>query len=109
MKAESLSQDSNILDCGSGIGGPARFVAREYGHRVLGVDLTSEYVDAANILSERTGMAKRTKFVTGSVLDLNAAGVRDSSMDAVRTRHPVLMHISQLSFACMCVRVKFDK
>jgi MPBQ/MSBQ methyltransferase len=83
MEMQTLSRGSKVLDCGSGLGGPARFVASEYGHDVLGVDLTREYVEAANIISERTAMSSNTRFVEGSVLDLQAAGVQDGCIDAV--------------------------
>ena len=37
--------DTELLDIGSGLGGPARFLAATRGYRVVGVDLTPEYVD----------------------------------------------------------------
>lgn len=37
----------HLLDIGSGIGGPARYLASTFGCRVTGVDLTQGFVDAA--------------------------------------------------------------
>ena len=40
--------DTELLDIGSGIGGPARFLAATRGYRVVGVDVTPEDVEVAN-------------------------------------------------------------
>lgn len=65
-----LGPEDHALDVGSGIGGPARFFAAATGCRVTGVDLTREFVDAANRLSDLLGVADRTSFRVGSALDL---------------------------------------
>lgn len=65
-----LGPDSVLIDIGSGLGGPARFIAATVGCHVTGIDLTEEFVTTARALSERTGLADRTSFVTGSALDL---------------------------------------
>jgi SAM-dependent methyltransferase len=40
-----LTSGRCVLDVGSGLGGPARFVVSRYGCRVTGIDLTAEYVE----------------------------------------------------------------
>ncbi len=60
----------HILDIGSGIGGPARFLASEYGSRVTGIDLTQEFCDVAVMLTEKTGLDDRVSFRQASALDL---------------------------------------
>jgi|TARA_Y100000294_G_scaffold55530_1_gene52532 SAM-dependent methyltransferase len=60
----------HILDIGSGIGGPARLLASEYGCRVTGIDLTREFCDVAVMLTERTGLDDRVSFRQASALDL---------------------------------------
>ena len=57
---------TEVLDIGSGLGGPARFLAATRGLRVVGVDLTPEYVDVANELTRRCGLADRARFLTAS-------------------------------------------
>jgi ubiquinone/menaquinone biosynthesis C-methylase UbiE len=47
----------HVLDIGSGLGGPARFVAGRYECRVTGIDLTREYVETGNVLCEWVGLA----------------------------------------------------
>ena len=59
-----------ILDIGSGIGGPARFLASEYGCRVTGIDLTQEFCDVAVMLTEKTGLDDRVSFRQANALDL---------------------------------------
>lgn len=59
-----------VLDVGSGLGGPARFLAWRYGVRVSGVDLTAEFVRVAQLLTRRTGLADKVDFRQGNALDL---------------------------------------
>ncbi len=79
-----LSSASQVLDIGSGIGGPARFVAASSGATVTGIDLTQSYVDIATSLSARTGMSGRTRFLQGSAL---AMPFGDDSFDAAIILH----------------------
>ena len=60
----------NVLDLGCGLGGPARFVAQEFGCSVTGIDLTTDYIDVGNQLSEWTGLESKVKLTQGSALDL---------------------------------------
>jgi SAM-dependent methyltransferase len=60
----------HVIDIGSGIGGPSRYLAATYGCRVSGVDLTPEFVAVASGLTERTGLSDRVDFRPGSALDL---------------------------------------
>jgi sarcosine/dimethylglycine N-methyltransferase len=65
-----ITADMEVLDVGSGVGGPARFLAATYGCRVTGVDLSEPFVDAARYLTERTGQGGQVAFQAGSALDL---------------------------------------
>jgi ubiquinone/menaquinone biosynthesis C-methylase UbiE len=59
-----------VLDIGSGLGGPARYLAKVWGCRVTGIDLTPEFVATAIELTRRTGLSERVDFKQGSALDL---------------------------------------
>jgi SAM-dependent methyltransferase len=59
---------TRLLDVGAGIGGPARHFAEAYGCDVTGVDLTPAFVELANELTRRTGLAGSARFVLGSAL-----------------------------------------
>jgi len=65
-----LRPGMELLDIGSGIGGPARYFAHHRRCRVTGIDLTDEYVRVAGALSGRAGLAASLKFVQGSALAL---------------------------------------
>lgn len=65
-----LETQSNVLDIGSGIGGTARFVSTTFGCTVTGIDITPEYVEVADVLTSRLGLAKKVTFRTASALDL---------------------------------------
>ena len=45
-----------ILDIGSGLGGPARWIATRFGCTMTGVDLTEEHCDAARALNAACGL-----------------------------------------------------
>jgi len=60
----------HVVDVGSGLGGPARYLAATYGCRVSGVDLTAEFVETAIELTRRTGLQDRVDFRQGSGLAL---------------------------------------
>src|SRR5258708_5034602 len=69
-KLARITADMSVLDVGSGVGGPARFLAATYGCRVTGVDLSEPFVDAARYLTERTGQSGQGSFHTASRLEL---------------------------------------
>ena len=85
-----LTADMSILDVGSGVGGPARFLAATCGCRVTGVDLSQPFVDAARYLTQRTGQSGQVSFETASALDLP---FDDGQFDVVLLQH-VAMNIS---------------
>jgi ubiquinone/menaquinone biosynthesis C-methylase UbiE len=48
----NFPKQSYLLDVGCGLGGAARYVASKYQHRVTGIDLTPEYIEAGNTLCQ---------------------------------------------------------
>ncbi len=85
-----ITADMSVLDIGSGVGGPARFLAATYGCRITGVDLSEPFVEAARYLTERTGQSKQVSFRVGSALELP---FDDGRFDVVLLQH-VAMNIS---------------
>jgi ubiquinone/menaquinone biosynthesis C-methylase UbiE len=65
-----LKPGTRVLDVGSGLGGPARFLAATYGCSVTGIDLMPEFCAVANELSRLTRFAERTRFRQGNALVL---------------------------------------
>jgi ubiquinone/menaquinone biosynthesis C-methylase UbiE len=60
----------HVIDIGSGLGGPSRYLAATYGCRVSGVDLTAEFVDVATALTVLLELTDRVDFREGSALAL---------------------------------------
>lgn len=77
-----LAAGRTVLDVGSGFGGPARWVAERTGCRVLGVDVTAEYVRTARELTGALGLADRVRFAHTDIAALDEGG-----FDAAYTMH----------------------
>ena len=63
-----VSGEDHLLDVGSGIGGPARFMARRFGCRVSGIDLTAEFCEVARHLTSLLGLEERVVLRQGDAL-----------------------------------------
>jgi SAM-dependent methyltransferase len=85
-----LAAEMQMLDIGSGLGGPARYFAETYRCGVTGIDLTPEFVEAANALTRRCGLAGRVAFQQASALSMP---FEDGVFDAATLIH-VGMNIS---------------
>jgi ubiquinone/menaquinone biosynthesis C-methylase UbiE len=85
-----IAPTMTVLDVGSGLGGPARFLAAARGCAVVGVDLSEPFVEAARYLTERTGQEAQVSFRAGSALDLPFG---EETFEAVLLQH-VAMNIA---------------
>lgn len=90
MDLFEANKDSHILDIGCGIGGAARCIATERDCRVTGIDLTPAYIEVADLLTQRMGLADQCHFEVGSAL---ALPFEDDSFDAAFSFH-VAMNIT---------------
>lgn len=86
----AIAAHMSVLDVGSGVGGPARFLAETHGCEVVGVDLSEPFVEAARYLTARTGQDGQVSFETGSAL---ALPFEDGRFDAALLQH-VAMNIA---------------
>ena len=77
----------DVLDVGCGIGGPSRFLAKAFGCRVTGLDLTAEFVEVASMLARRTGLADKVTYRQGDALDLPFP---DASFDLVWSQNAAM-------------------
>ena len=73
-----IAETDHILDVGSGLGGPARYLARRFGCRVSGIDLTPEFCDVARHLTALLGLEDRVSTGQGDAL---AMPYDDASFD----------------------------
>jgi ubiquinone/menaquinone biosynthesis C-methylase UbiE len=76
-----------VLDVGSGLGGPSRFLAWRYGCRVSGIDLTAEFVRVAEMLTQLTGLLDKVDYRQGNALDLP---FEDRSFDVVWSQNAAM-------------------
>lgn len=65
-----LDPEMTVLDIGCGIGGPARYFANAFGCRVIGIDLTEEYISVATMLTERCGLERLVEFKCANAVDM---------------------------------------
>lgn len=65
-----IGRGQRVLDLGCGLGGAARLAAEATGARLVGIDLTGDFIATGRALTEMTGLADRVELVGGSVLDL---------------------------------------
>ena len=65
-----IQSDHHLLDVGSGIGGPARYLADRFGCKVTGIDLTEEFCEVAQELTKRVGLQAKVEFHVGDALHM---------------------------------------
>lgn len=75
-----IATSDRILDVGSGLGGPARYLADRFGCHVDGVDLTSEFCEVAERLCALTSLDDQVTIHHASGLDMP---FEDESFDGV--------------------------
>lgn len=71
-----VAPTDHLLDVGSGIGGPARYMAHRFGCRVTGIDLTAEYCEVARHLTRLLAMESQVEFELGDALAMPFADAR---------------------------------
>lgn len=79
-----VAPGAHVLDVGCGLGGPARYLADRHQCRVSGIDLTADYVEAGNRMSEWVGLRDRVELRQGSAL---AMPFCDATFDAAYMLH----------------------
>jgi len=89
-RSVGIEGDTEVLDIGSGLGGPSRYLAATYGCRVQGVDLNPAYVTAATYLAERAGLTDRVTYQCADAVRLPFAA---EYFDVAWTQH-VAMNIA---------------
>ena len=70
IKLAEFTPDMHILDVGCGIGGSTRRLSHETGCRVTGIDLSNEYIDTAERLTQLLNMQDQVTFHACSALEL---------------------------------------
>jgi len=89
-EALKIAPGASVIDIGSGLGGPSRYLATKFDCTVKGVDLSPAFVDAAAYLAERAGLSGKVSYDCASALSLPYP---DKSFDIAWTQH-VAMNIA---------------
>lgn len=82
-----LRASMQVLDAGSGLGGPSRYLAETFGCSVDGIDLTPAYVELARHLARRSVASDRLRYELADLLALPSA---DGRYDLVWTQHALM-------------------
>ena len=80
-----------VLDVGSGVGGPSRYLATHYRCHVSGIDMVPVYCEVASLLAERMNLHTLVDYGVGDAVRLPFS---DRSFDAVWTQR-VSMNIRE--------------
>lgn len=82
-----LDDSLQVLDVGSGLGGASRYLAREFGCRVTGLDITREYCQVATMLAGRLGLDTQVRYHHGNALEMS---FEDATFDVLWTQHTAM-------------------
>ena len=66
----NISGQEFLLDIGCGLGGTARYIATKYKNRIVGVDLTPEYIETGKVLNSWLNLDNSIKLMEGSALNM---------------------------------------
>jgi ubiquinone/menaquinone biosynthesis C-methylase UbiE len=80
----NIQPTSHVLDVGSGIGGPSRYLASRFGCHVTGLDLVEEYCRVADSLAKRVKLDNLLTYRQG---DATQIPFEDMTFDVVWTQH----------------------
>ena len=70
LKQVDFSRTKSILDIGCGLGGASRYIANKYDIHVTGIDLTQDYIQTGNVLSNWLGLERKVELIHGSALSM---------------------------------------
>ena len=98
-----IDSSMNILEIGSGIGGPARYIANKTGANVIALELQSDQNNIALNLTERCGLSKKIKHVCGDFLTYNWEGKKFDAIVSWLALYHIFEHkiLLQKCFDCL--------
>ena len=89
-KRMPISKNQKIIDIGCGLGGPARYYAKEFKCFITGIDITPSFIEIGNEFNKLTSMSDNIKLLVGNgeILDF-----KNETFDGAYSQH-VTMNIS---------------
>jgi SAM-dependent methyltransferase len=97
-----IREGHHIVDIGCGIGGPARYLAKRFGCRVSGVDITAPFVEAATKL---TALLKMESLVEVKLGDGQQLPFADGLFDGGYAQHVTMNIADRARFFAEAYRV----
>jgi phosphoethanolamine N-methyltransferase len=94
--------DRLIVDIGSGLGGPACVLGKDFGARVLGLDLEQGLVGRSRARAHGLGLSDRVRF---EVVDGGPLAIPDDSVDVVMSAGAFTQTSDKLGAFRECLRV----
>ena len=89
-KRMPITENQKILDVGCGLGGPARYYAKEFKCHITGVDITPSFIEIGNNFNRLTSMSTMVDLYVGNGEKLE---FEDEVFDGAYSQH-VTMNIS---------------
>ena len=93
-KRMPITKNQKILDVGCGLGGPARYYAKEFKCHITGVDITPSFIEIGNNFNRLTSMSTMVDLYVGNGEKLE---FEDEVFDGAYSQH-VTMNISCLLY-----------
>ena len=75
-----INEKTKILDVGSGIGGPARYIANKTGAEITAIELQSDQNNLAKDLTKKCGLSNKVNHICGDILNYD---FKNQTFDAV--------------------------
>jgi len=92
IKKLGINSKMTILEIGSGIGGPARYIANETEATVIALELQSDQNEIALDLTERCGLSNNVKHVCGDFLTYDWEGKKFDAIVSWLTLYHIYEH-----------------
>ena len=87
-----INSNMTILEIGSGIGGPARYIANKTGVTVVALELQTDQNKVALDLTERCGLSNKVRHICGDILTYNWQGKKFDAIVSWLTLYHIFEH-----------------
>ena len=101
-KRMPILKNQKILDIGCGLGGPARYYAKQFECFITGIDITSSFIELGNEFNKLTSMSDKIDLTIGNGETLK---FEDNTFDGAYSQHVTMNISNRKSFFSEAYRV----
>ena len=101
-KRMPISENQRIIDIGCGLGGPARYFAKQFKCFITGIDITPSFIEIGNKFNNLTSMSKQVSLQIGNGENLD---FEDETFDGGYSQHVTMNIKSRKEFFLEAFRV----